>query len=130
MNALSLPLVAVRTNGLSFDAPVGIYDDTTGHIISLMDNSSLQILVQLANSRFAGNKQRTTAFQASVKEMMKKNDVVRDSSWEPKAERAERLKKEGLERRNQIENRVESRKNSVANIDVVQDFFPLDNIHL
>lgn len=59
------PMVAVRSNGLSFDSVVG-YQDDDGLLQSIVSEEYLQTLVTLANKRFVLNSERIARFKNSL----------------------------------------------------------------
>jgi len=112
--------VAIRAPGLGFDAPIGIYNESTNVIQGLMSRNSILVLIHLANARFQENVERTKMFQAYIEEAFSQTAETNiDPNWEPKAERAERLRREGLERRREIE--AASRSKESAETDKRED---------
>lgn len=105
INVMTLPLVAIRAPGLGFDAPIGIYDQETNTIHGLVGRASISTLIELANARFQENVERTRIFQTYVEEAFTPStEAITHHRWEPKIERAERLREEGLKRRLMINN--------------------------
>ena len=91
-----------------------------------MSQESIRRLVQLANARFLENKERTGMFEDNVRRAF---DTVVDSGWEPKDVRAERLRREGLERRKKnVEVQVECGDNSDENDHVDLNIKDITNI--
>jgi len=75
-----------------------------------MSLDSISVLIQLANARFQENVERTKMFQTYIEEAFNPTAETNiDPAWEPKAERAERLRREGLERRREAENTSRSK---------------------
>lgn len=82
-------------------------------IHGLMSQDSISILVHLANARFQENVERTKMFQTYIEETFNRTAETNiDPNWEPKADRAERLRREGLERRRETEAASKSKVSS------------------
>jgi len=100
---ISPVMVAVRSNGLTFDSIVGYTTD--GHsVILLVNQGYLNLLAQLANSRFAENVSRTERFRSALRERFTRDtkSSSRDEAiWEPAGVRAARMRSEGLLKRSQ-----------------------------
>ncbi|KAI9670868.1 MAG: hypothetical protein M1817_003753 [Caeruleum heppii] len=105
-----LPMVAVRTNGLAFDSVIGYLDENDGQkpdqIQSLVNETYLRTLVNIANHRFEENEKRKEQFGRNLLEMM--NSIRRpenllgaetedpDEPWEDSTLRRQRKRMEGL----------------------------------
>ena len=101
------PMVAVRTAGLGFESLIGFLDegmgdgeesDGSGELLSLVDERYLELLLELANERFAANEDRIERFRDGL--VIAKKDEV---AWENADVRRERKRKEGLERKRNLE---------------------------
>jgi len=91
---LGLPIVAIRSNGLAFDAPIGIFDSKSQMIKSLLETRSLMLLLKLANSRFQENFRRMEALETNFKAFVTSNSQVSET----KEARAARKRADGLKR--------------------------------
>lgn len=58
-------MTAVRITGLAFDSVVG-YDDPRGKLGTMVDEAYMNVLVELANERFAVNMERTERFRDAL----------------------------------------------------------------
>ncbi|KAJ6262108.1 tRNA wybutosine-synthesizing protein [Drechslerella dactyloides] len=94
VNPLKTPVVAIRTTGLAFDAPIGVFDPATGTITRLAEPPALRTLVRLANDRFQENFRRIESLRAHVVSTL----AAPTATTESKQERANRKRLEGLER--------------------------------
>lgn len=95
-----MPMVAVRTMGLSFESLVGL-ETAEGQRQMLVAPEYLDILMKIANERFEENTKRIARFAAAfADEMTPKIKKAPDGGdWEDAAARRERMKAEGLRRK-------------------------------
>lgn len=61
----STPMVAVRTNGMSFDSIIG-YMSADGRIHPMVSEPYLKTIVKIANDRFKTNEERKDRFRAML----------------------------------------------------------------
>lgn len=105
------PMVAIRTAGLALESLIGFgssthNDDDDGGVVVVhrtVPAAHLRTLLRVANERFVANAERIARFRAlllsSSSEGVKKQ---RGPEWEDAAVRRERLRAEGLRRREEI----------------------------
>ncbi|KAK6348757.1 hypothetical protein TWF730_009529 [Orbilia blumenaviensis] len=98
VSPLKNPVVAVRTMGLAFDAPIGIYDPERNIIQRFMEPSGLRLLMQLTNDRFRENSKRIDSLHKHLLSAME----VTDTPLESKQLRAARKRTEGIDKGRQI----------------------------
>lgn len=130
----SLPIVAVRSAGLSLESIIGYLDDTPVNrpvIRSLVTEEYLAMLVAMSNERFVTNKQRMERFRGSLLEFVEKSSSTslssteirrkkKHSNWEDESTRRERMRAEGLQRQKEAarskDNRVQSDGEDITDI--------------
>ncbi|KAG5952162.1 hypothetical protein E4U58_000910 [Claviceps cyperi] len=97
------PMVAVRSMGLSFESLIGFESSRSGARHALVTASHLRLLMGIARERFAENSKRIErfrcAFASRVLESREKRTNSDGREWEDVAARRERMKEEGLRRR-------------------------------
>jgi tRNA wybutosine-synthesizing protein 3 len=96
----AMPIVAVRSMGLSFESLIGLEQDTEGvsqQRIPLVTSEYLQALVKIANARFIENQKRIARFEAALKTAFSPKE--KPAEWEDAEARRERKREEGLRRR-------------------------------
>lgn len=100
------PVVAVRSTGYSFDSIIG-YQNTEGHNISLIDESHLQTLVQIANERFKINAERIARFRTQLLDSYRPAPMPTSGLpkpvWEDADARKQRKREEGLARQRALQ---------------------------
>lgn len=109
------PMVAVRTTGLALDSIIGFHSSDTSHpggrqkIVPIVSEEYLRTLLQLANDRFEENESRKQRFSLALAEKLHLSkplhmgsDLPTRGGHEPKAVRAERMKQEGLLRKQEM----------------------------
>ncbi|KAF2199359.1 hypothetical protein GQ43DRAFT_376430 [Delitschia confertaspora ATCC 74209] len=107
------PMVAVRSTGYSFDSIIG-YQDVEGNNVSLVHESHLRLLVNIANERFNVNTERISRFHSSLMELQKHSITHQGprshkslnspkSDWEDLEVRRQRKKEEGLLRKRALQ---------------------------
>ena len=101
------PVVAVRSTGYSFDSIIG-YRDEKGRNISLIDESHLRTLVEIANERFKINIERITRFRTQLLESYQPTSTATASGaakpdWEDANVRKQRKREEGLARQRALQ---------------------------
>ncbi len=94
----AMPMVAVRSMGLSFESLIG--SETDGVRRLLVSPQYLKTLVQLANERFVENEKRIARFSAAVNAAF--SPPKNKEGWEDAQARRERKREEGLRRREQL----------------------------
>ncbi|KAK6508067.1 hypothetical protein TWF506_010175 [Arthrobotrys conoides] len=108
VSPLKNPIVAIRTMGLAFDAPVGIYDPEKNVIQRLVDPAGLRLLARLTEDRFRENSRRIDSLYRNLLSVMEAPETLLES----KQTRAFRKKAEGIDKGREIaatrENRVET----------------------
>jgi len=98
-----LPMVAVRSTGLSFDALVG-YATENAENLSIVDESYLHTLSTIANDRFRVNTERIERFRVALLRPFQSpgssslNSKPQEAAWEDAEDRKRRKKEEGLRR--------------------------------
>ncbi|KAG6109923.1 hypothetical protein E4U13_005620 [Claviceps humidiphila] len=97
------PMVAVRSMGLSFESLIGFESSRSGSRHALVTASHLRLLMGIARERFAENSKRIErfrgAFASRVLESREKRTTSDGREWEDAAARRERMREEGLRRR-------------------------------
>ncbi|KAK8210379.1 hypothetical protein M8818_003549 [Zalaria obscura] len=93
-----LVMVAIRTNGLSYDAVVG-FEDRDGMLRPMVDEKYLEAMVLVANQRFQVNTERTERFRQALIYPSESGKAAKKEGWEDADVRRERLRAEGLKRR-------------------------------
>ena len=103
------PMVAVRTAGLSLESIIGVLgackceedscDCANGMPTAIVDEDYLELLVGLANERFAANSDRIERFRIGLREALaaKTRREKKIGEWEDAATRRLRKRQEGLE---------------------------------
>ncbi|KAK6333585.1 hypothetical protein TWF718_011391 [Orbilia javanica] len=108
VSPLKNPVVAIRTTGLAFDAPVGIYDPERNVIQRFIEPPGLKLLARLTNGRFRENSKRIDSLYKNLSSALK----APETHLESKQTRAQRKKAEGMDKGREIaatrENRVET----------------------
>ncbi|KAK6526670.1 hypothetical protein TWF281_009874 [Arthrobotrys megalospora] len=105
VSPLKNPVVAIRTTGLAFDAPIGIYDPERNIIQRLIEPSGLRVLGRLTNDRFRENSRRIDSLYKYLLPAME----APETSLESKQMRARRKRAEGIDRGRHIATTRESR---------------------
>ncbi|KAF3911210.1 hypothetical protein ABW20_dc0100504 [Dactylellina cionopaga] len=95
VSPLKNPVVAIRTTGLAFDAPIGIYDSSNGVIKRFIEPPGLRTLARLANARFKENFGRISSFSMQLMSTA----AVPETREESRQTRADRKRREGLEKK-------------------------------
>ncbi|KAG6099967.1 hypothetical protein E4U31_004183 [Claviceps sp. LM219 group G6] len=97
------PMVAVRSMGLSFESLIGFESSRSGSRHALVTASHLRLLMGIARERFAENSKRIErfrgAFASRVLESREKRTTSDGREWEDADARRERMREEGLRRR-------------------------------
>ncbi|MCJ1377808.1 hypothetical protein MMC17_000904 [Xylographa soralifera] len=93
----AFPMVAIRSSGIGLSSLVGYAIDNDGgdDIQCIVEESYLQLLLNIANDRFLENSKRVDRFQSQLLQSVHK----RERHWEDGKVRGERLKAQGLEER-------------------------------
>lgn len=93
-----MPIVAVRSMGLSFESLVGVEaDDGTRRM--LVDPSYLEVLMRIAHERFKENTKRIQRFAEAFENEMKPRLNADGKLWEDPEARKDRMREEGLRRK-------------------------------
>lgn len=105
------PMVAVRSTGYAFDSIVGFQDDDACNR-SLVDETCLRTLVDIANDRFRINTERIarfrTALAASYSCLTSPANTSAKPNWEDADARKRRKRQEGLARQQAMQASVSS----------------------
>jgi tRNA wybutosine-synthesizing protein 3 len=94
----AMPMVAVRSMGLSFGSLVGAETDNVNRLI--VSPQYLSTLVKIANERFVENERRIARFSTALDAIFAPHKGEDD--WEDAQARRERKRQEGLRRREQL----------------------------
>ena len=94
----------MRSSALASDTVIG-YQDSSGNLLSLVDESYLQQLVDVANDRFRANSEKKGKFRSALLNRYDsaKHAKTPSNEWEDPVVRKERKRTEGLKR--QLERR-------------------------
>ncbi|KAF3905165.1 hypothetical protein AA313_de0202519 [Arthrobotrys entomopaga] len=103
---LKNPVVAIRTTGLAFDAPIGIYDSSNNNVRRLVEPLALKTLVRLANDRFRENFKRIQFLSTQLSSAWPVPAVAKQG-MESKSARATRKRLEGLTKQKEMASRTE-----------------------
>ncbi|MCJ1283169.1 hypothetical protein MMC26_002496 [Xylographa opegraphella] len=93
----AFPMVAIRSSGIGLSSLVGYASDIDGEddVQCMVEESYLELLLNIANDRFLENSKRVERFRNQLLQSAHK----RERHWEDGKVRRERLKAEGLEER-------------------------------
>jgi tRNA wybutosine-synthesizing protein 3 len=94
----AMPMVAVRSMGLSFESLVGA--ETNGVRRLIVTPEYLRTLVQIGNERFVENQKRIARFSAALGAAF--SPPKSKEGWEDAQARRERKRQEGLRRREEL----------------------------
>lgn len=96
----SFPMVAVRTSGLALSSLIGCMQDSKNEeeIQGLVNEEYLEMLLSIANERFAQNSERVRRFSDNL--FQKESEV--GSVWEDQRARQERKRAEGLKQQQRL----------------------------
>lgn len=122
----AFPMIAIRSAGLALSSMIGYaqVDDGNDSIRSMVEESYLQTLLELANGRFVENTKRADRFQRQL--LQGANKQTRQ--WEDGKVRAKRLKTLGLEQQNkQSRNSAKDQLSCNSGDDVTHDLLGLDS---
>ncbi|KAK6511971.1 hypothetical protein TWF481_000869 [Arthrobotrys musiformis] len=117
VSPLKNPVVAIRTMGLAFDSPVGVYDPERNMIQRFIEPSGLKLLARLTNDRFRENSIRIDSFYRNLLSTME----APETPLESKQTRALRKKVEGINKGRGI---AATRENRVEIQDPLEDGIP------
>lgn len=109
----AMPMVAVRSMGLSFESLVGT--ETDGVRRAIVPSEYLKMLVQIANERFIENQKRIARFSAALDAAFAPPEGK--EGWEDAQARRERKRQEGLRRREELR-RQEVQPEDESNLDL------------
>ena len=113
------PMVAVRTQGLSFDAIIA-FQTPDGEMFRLVDQQYLVALTDVANERFRINSQRIDRFRSILQDRLNHQVSGKDSDWEDPQIRRARKRAEGLARQRDIQK--DHHENGVQDVEVQEIF--------
>ncbi|KAK4125024.1 hypothetical protein N657DRAFT_643811 [Parathielavia appendiculata] len=94
----AMPMVAVRSMGLSFESLIGAEARGVRQLIVTPDY--LKTLVHIANERFVENNKRIARFSAALEAVS--SSPKGKAGWEDAQARRERKRQEGLRRRKEL----------------------------
>ncbi|PNP46493.1 hypothetical protein THARTR1_10727 [Trichoderma harzianum] len=105
-NEQTMPMVAIRSMGLSLESLVG-YQDSEGQRRRIVSAGYFKMLLQISNERFVENTKRIERFRSAINEAVlepKSSSIPKKlnpegKEWEDAAARRERLRAEGLKRK-------------------------------
>jgi tRNA wybutosine-synthesizing protein 3 len=109
----AMPMVAVRSMGLSFESLVGA--ETCGVRRLIVTPEYLRTLVKIANERFVENQKRIARFSAALEAAF--SPPKSKEGWEDAQARRERKRQEGLRRREELR-RDENRPADESSVDL------------
>lgn len=97
-------MVAVRTAGLALESIIGVVDgdENGGEKVptAVVGREYLEMLVRIANERFAANSERMERFRM---ELMRAHEKAQGGVWEDKEARRARKRAEGLKTKRNLE---------------------------
>ncbi|KAK6533258.1 hypothetical protein TWF694_002211 [Orbilia ellipsospora] len=114
VSPLKNPVVAIRTTGLAFDTPIGIYEASNNIVRRLVEPLALKTLVKLANDRFRENFKRMQFLNTQLSSAWA-IPAVAEPSIESKSARAMRKRVEGLKKRNETAPSAENSQLQTSN---------------
>lgn len=97
------PIVGIRTMGLGFESLIGFQQN--GRREAMVAPAYLEILVDIANTRFVENQKRIERLRLAFKRIIVegKGGQGRPEGWEDTEERRARKRAEGLRRKAELE---------------------------
>ncbi|KAI2468132.1 tRNA wybutosine-synthesizing protein [Annulohypoxylon bovei var. microspora] len=102
----AIPMVAIRSMGLSFESLVGFQSGNDDDKIQCTVSSVyLRTLIQIANERFIENKKRIERFRAAIVEAINPPNKNGDA-WEDAETRRRRKREEGLRAQAMVEKHI------------------------
>lgn len=113
------PMVAVRTQGLSFDAIVA-YQNVDGEMFRLVDQQYLETLTNVANERFRVNNQRIDRFRSILQDRLNHHVNGKAPDKEDPQVRRARKRAEGLARQQNMQK--DHHDNGVQDVEVQELF--------
>lgn len=112
----AMPMVAVRSMGLSFESLVGVESEELGRRCIVSDEY-LDMIVRIANERFVENAKRIARLEAALDQAFAPKGP---EGWEDAETRKERKREEGLRRREELKRQqVEQREESKLDLDLI-----------
>jgi tRNA wybutosine-synthesizing protein 3 len=93
-------MLAIRSTH-KIDTPIAYVQG--GSIKCLVDPAYLVLLLTMSNQKFESNMERMKVFEDAMAQMLTKAQQAQD--WEPKEARRQRMKQEGLAKREQQQHR-------------------------
>ncbi|KAL7273889.1 hypothetical protein RUND412_003233 [Rhizina undulata] len=98
----AFPILAIRCHGLVMDSIIGVFDNVSGKIIKMVDDSYLEVLIKICNLRFEDNKRRIDALSAKIDEVLFGVGKEKLPEWEDKAIRKARKREDGLRKQREL----------------------------
>ncbi|TGZ84145.1 hypothetical protein EX30DRAFT_393667 [Ascodesmis nigricans] len=122
LNSTSFPMLAIRTQSLTLDCIIGVYDDAANSIRALVDRSYVEMLMRIGNDRMAKNQKKMQRLQQEIAAVMENGDAgkgKKNPEWEDAEVRKRRLREEGLKKQEEIRRQREAAaQKEVDNADV------------
>ncbi|KAG5979628.1 hypothetical protein E4U55_004932 [Claviceps digitariae] len=115
-NSSATPMVAIRSMGLSFESLIGY--EANGRRYQLVTGPYLQALMVIARERFAENAKRIARFRRGFSVMSMRQD---GRHWEDGRARRERMREEGLRRREALAGAERGRHGKKAEVSEEDD---------
>lgn len=97
----AFPMVAVRTAGLALGSTIGYSQETVNgenEVRAMVSEQYLEMLLSIANARFSANTERIKRFSGRLFA----HGNTHGSAWEEPQLRKERMRAEGVKRREQV----------------------------
>lgn len=98
----AFPMVAIRSSGLALESIIGCVPDrvkdTIKDVHSLVSQSYLDLMLNVANDRFKSNTERMNRFESDLFE----REAPKSSNWEDSKTRQERKRAEGLKQQEEL----------------------------
>ncbi|KAK1826680.1 hypothetical protein QBC39DRAFT_268624 [Podospora conica] len=111
----AMPMVAVRSMGLSFESLVGVEREGTGRRCIVSDEY-LCVIVRIANERFAENAKRIARLEAALDQAFAPPKGL--EGWEDAETRRERKRVEGLRRRWELKRQQQVKHEEGSKLDL------------
>jgi len=112
----AMPMVAVRSMGLSFESLVGVESEELERRC-MVSEGYLGMIVRIANERFAENAKRIARLEAALDQAFAPKGP---DGWEDAETRRERKREEGLRRREELKTQqVEPKEESKLDLGLI-----------
>jgi tRNA wybutosine-synthesizing protein 3 len=125
-DAVTTPIVAIRTMGLALESLVGVQRGAGGAVECTVSPAYLRTLLDISHERFAENAKRIRRFEAAVEEALRPPRKSDGSEWEDAAARRERKRAEGLRRKAELASREKESKAAAVDQDTEELDLPLN----